>query len=216
VSIKSKLTIIGPQMMAVKKKDLEIALQNVAPIRNPKPNLEQYSTPASIAADVLFSAYARGDICGKSVADLGCGSGIFAVGAALLGASSVIAVDTDAVVLAQARENAKHLNVEIDFVNSDVSDFLERVDTVLMNPPFGSQNRHADRPFLEKAMSIGSVVYSLHLADTSEWLLRLVVSAGNAVVFQKRYKFEIPHMFAFHSMVKKDFQVVLLCIQITR
>jgi putative methylase len=200
----------------MKKKDLEMALQRVGPIQDPKADLEQYSTPATIAADVLFTAYARGDIAGKTVADLGCGSGIFAIGAALLGAARVVAVDIDTAVLAQARSNAAAAKAVIEFVNSDVESFGEKVDTVLMNPPFGSQNRHADRPFLEKAMAIGSVVYSLHLAETAEWLLRLVAAAGNEVTFQKRYKLQIPHMFAFHTRAKQDFQVVLLCIQVTR
>jgi putative methylase len=202
-------------MKAIKKKDLEIALQKIPPVEGPRAELEQYSTPAAIAADLLFTAYARGDIAGKAVADLGCGSGMFAIGAALLGAERVVGVDVDPGVLAQAEENARSAGVEVDFRNCDVRQFSETVDTVLMNPPFGSQNRHADRPFLEKAMSIASVVYSLHLADTSEWLLRLVGSAGHEVVFQKRYKFEIPHMFAFHTRAKKDFQVVLICIHIT-
>ena len=82
----------------MKKKDLEIRLQNLAPFKEPKVELEQYPTHSSIATDILFEAYANGDIAGKDVVDLGCGTGIFAIGASLLGASSVTAYDLDKVV----------------------------------------------------------------------------------------------------------------------
>ncbi|MBO4763982.1 MAG: class I SAM-dependent methyltransferase, partial [Candidatus Methanomethylophilaceae archaeon] len=60
----------------MKKKDLEISLQSLETFRNPKVRLEQYPTPSVIASDILFSAYAAGDIAGKRVADLGCGTGL--------------------------------------------------------------------------------------------------------------------------------------------
>lgn len=47
------------------------------------------------------------DIKGKSVIDYGCGSGILAIGAALLGAGSVIGVDTDPQAITASDENAR-------------------------------------------------------------------------------------------------------------
>lgn len=47
-----------------KKRQLEMALQDIPPHQNPKINLEQYSTPSVIAADVLWNAYSIGDIEG--------------------------------------------------------------------------------------------------------------------------------------------------------
>ncbi|MCQ2963980.1 MAG: 50S ribosomal protein L11 methyltransferase [archaeon] len=78
-----------------KKKHLEMILENVPKHPNPKVELEQYSTPATIAADLLWNAYSIGDIGGKSVIDLGCGCGIFTFGSLLLGAKTSLGIDID-------------------------------------------------------------------------------------------------------------------------
>ena len=82
-----------------------------------------------------------------------------------------------------------------------------------MNPPFGSQKRNADRPFLDVAMTVADVVYSIHMSDTVDFLAKYVSDRGFYVDFQKRYKFEIPHMFSFHTKAKKCFDVSLLCLR---
>ena len=197
----------------MKKKDLEMLLQTVPPFDNPKANLEQYSTPSVIASDVVFMAYAGGDIADKVVADLGCGTGILAIGAGKLGAKRVIGVDLDVNAITQAQANAKFMGVEIEFMNLDVTEFNEKVDTVIMNPPFGSQKRNADRPFLDIAMKVSDAVYSIHMSDTVDFLAKYVSDRGFYVDYQKRYKFEIPHMFSFHTKAKKCFDVSLLCLR---
>jgi putative methylase len=197
----------------LKRKDLEIALQRVKPFAAPNPTDEQYPTPASIAADVMFLAYSQGDINGLKVADLGCGTGMLGIAAALLGAREVVGLDKDQAALDLAKENARAMGVEVRLCEGDVSELLENVDTVVMNPPFGSQRKHADLPFLEKAMEIAEVSYSLHNASTQDFLLKLVSSAGRRGEILKRYKLEIPHTFAFHKKTKQDVEVLLLRIQ---
>jgi len=197
----------------MKRKDLEIALQRVRGFGSPEASLEQYQTPATIAADLLFFAFSMGDIAGKTVVDLGCGTGILGIGASLLGADRVIGIDVDETAVRVAAENADMLGANIDWVVSEVEGFHADVDTVVMNPPFGAQRRHADRPFLEKAIEISSVVYSLHLAGTEDFVKKLVSSTGSSCEIQKRYKFEIPHTFAFHTKAKAHVEVALFRIE---
>ena len=99
----------------MKKKDLEIILQKLPPHPAPLVKLEQYATPAIIAADIVFNAYLEEDIADKVVLDLGCGTGIFAIGAGLLGAREVIGVDLDGTALAIAHGYAELLSLEITF-----------------------------------------------------------------------------------------------------
>lgn len=74
----------------MKLKELESYLQDVEGFENPKIKLEQYETPAHIAANMLYTADSTfGDIKDKFVADLGCGCGMLSIGGALLGASHV-------------------------------------------------------------------------------------------------------------------------------
>jgi putative methylase len=200
----------------MKKRELEMRLQRVPPLSHPLPHLEQYSTPAAIAADVLYIAYASGDIEGKRVVDLGCGNGIFAIGARLLEADSVMGLDIDASALDEASENAKVLGVEVDWIRADVESIRMRCDTVLQNPPFGAQSRGADRPFLRGAIAMADSVYSLHILETVPFLEELITDQGATIVSRKTYKFNIPHMFGFHRKQKKSVDVVLLQIRVSR
>ena len=197
----------------MKKKELEMALQSLEVFDNPKVNLEQYPTPSVIASDILFSAYAAGDIAGKRVADLGCGTGIFAIGAYLLGAESVTAFDIDADALEIAERNSASKGCEIEFVKCSINEASGSFDTVLMNPPFGSQNKHADTPFLMKAMEIADSVYSIHMACTSDYIEKTAVSAGKQVTGRITYKYEIPHTFSFHSKARKSVDVTAVNIR---
>ena len=51
----------------MRKKDLEIRLQSVRNFEDPDPALEQYMTPATMAADILFEAYRSGDVEGMGI-----------------------------------------------------------------------------------------------------------------------------------------------------
>ncbi len=68
---------------------------------------------------------------GDLVADVGCGSGILAVTAAVLGASKVIAIDNDATTLPVARQNAR---------KNHVSDIVQVIDGDLLDPSMGPFN----------------------------------------------------------------------------
>ncbi len=197
----------------MKKNELERTLQKIPPQSKPKPGLEQYSTPAWIAADILYIAYAQGNIADKKVVDLGCGNGIFSIGSWLLGARSVLGIDIDPDAIEDARRNAAAAGADIELLTADVTSLTEKFDTAIMNPPFGSQRRGADRPFLVSAMRSASKVYSLHMADTLPFLSAYITSLGGRIELQKNYKFEIPHMFGFHEKTKKDFEVVLIYIR---
>ena len=62
-----------------RKKHLEMRLQSIPSHPKPKVNLEQYTTPSIIASDLVWNAFSLGDIDGKNIFDLGCGTGIFAI-----------------------------------------------------------------------------------------------------------------------------------------
>lgn len=196
----------------MKRRELEMALQSLSPFSSPRPELEQYSTPAVIAADLLFDALARGDLEGRKVLDLGCGTGPLGIGAALLGADQVIGFDKDPTALEQAKVNAIKAGVEVEFRQAEVADVEEKGDTVIMNPPFGAQRKGADRPFLTTAMRCAPVIYSLHMSSTEDFVQRFARRSGFTATPLKRYKFGIPYMFEFHSKAKKEVDVTLFYI----
>ena len=72
---------------------------------------------------------------GNSVLDLGCGSGILAVGAKMVGAGETLAIDIDPIAVEVAKENITRNNVEIKTAVGDVLELqLEsRWDIVVSN-----------------------------------------------------------------------------------
>ena len=197
----------------MKRKELEMKLQRVAPFREPVASLEQYPTPSTIASDILFSAYASGDVLDKTVNDLGCGTGIFAIGAKLLGAGTVRGYDISSSALRTAKENAENLNADIELTECDISEVNEKADTTFMNPPFGCQNKRADRPFLDKAMELSDSIYSIHMAETIDFLKEYVEASGKEIVACATYKYNIPHTFTFHRKEKKEVDIIVVNVR---
>ncbi len=141
----------------MKRRDLEAALAAIPPHPSPSPALEQYVTPSAIATDFLWQA--RDELEGCRVLDLGCGTGVLSIGAALLGAVEVVGVDVDAASVALARQEAERRNLPCTFVVNDLREDDAKLgasfDVVVMNPPFGAQrgNRGGDRVFYDVAMA---------------------------------------------------------------
>ena len=70
---------------------------------------------------------------GKSLLDVGTGSGILAIAAAKRGASPVVAVDTDEIAVDAARENAVRNGVAIPVAEGTAADVPGRFDVVVAN-----------------------------------------------------------------------------------
>ena len=198
----------------MKKKQLEMILQKVPSFEKPIFNLEQYQTPAEIAADILFIAFQFGDIEDKTVMDLGCGTGIFSIGAKILGAKKVFGADIDENCLRLARKYAKENKKKITFIRKDIKKIKIKCDTIIMNPPFGAQksNKKADRKFIEKGFEIARVIYSLHLLKTVSFIEKMVNSLKGEISFYKKYNFPIKYTYDFHEKKILNYEVILLRI----
>lgn len=159
---------------------------------HPRPELEQYRTPDAVAAELLLAAHADGAIAGKTVLDLGAGTGILAIGAALLGATLAAGVEVDpgAVALAQQAAAAAGVTARTWFIAADLASWHADpagFGTVIMNPPFGAQsgNRHADRLFLERAAEAvrpqSGTVWFLAQERTEHFLAKMVLDLGGTL-----------------------------------
>ena len=181
------------------KKQLAVILSQIKRFENPKIKLEQYSTEAEIAAEIIWNAFYRREITEKTIADLGCGTGILGLGALLMGSKKVFFVDIDKNALEIARDNLEFLDEKFElkgkkkavFVNKDVNDFDDKVDIVLENPPFGIKgDKHADRAFLEKSFKISEVIYSFHKEESKEFID--AVSKDNGFKIDGYWEFDWP------------------------
>jgi len=186
----------------MKQRKLEILLEKVAGFDSPNVRLEQYATPAVLAAEVLHFAYMNGDLA-DTVYDLGCGTGILAIGAKLLGAERVVGFDSDEKALEIARNNAMKMGVDVEFKCCDISDIKGNAHTVVMNPPFGAQAKGSDRPFILTALRTSEVTYSIHNCGSHDFIQKFISPA----VITEWYKtsFSMKRTFKFH---KKDVEQI--------
>lgn len=200
-------------MLVPDRKRLEMALSRIPDHPAPRSDLEQVRTPGVIAAKLLWIAHEEGDLEGHAVLDLGCGTGVLAIGAALLGAAHVLAVDVDPAALEGARAAAVDAGVEkrITFLEKDVRSLdvagvQERLEgpahTTVMNPPFGadlgSRARGGDRVFLALAFGASEVVYGLHPAKTERFLSAFATDSGFDAARADVVDFPLPGRFAHH------------------
>jgi putative methylase len=198
----------------MKLKNLEMALQRCEGYTRPRAALEQYQTPAPLAARLLFDALMSGDIEGKRICDPGCGTGVLAIGAALLGAESVTGIEIDEGALKTARANATLLGADVEFIPGDVKDALlpQRVgacNTVIMNPPFGAQNVHADRPFIDFALNVAGVTYGIFNAGSIPFVAAYTAQRAE-ITAKTGGKFLIKRTFAFHTRDSHEIEVEIL------
>ncbi|KAF5481998.1 hypothetical protein F2P56_002601 [Juglans regia] len=180
----------------MKLKQLEGLLGELQQFSNPKKELEQYPTGPHIASRMLFTAEnSFEDVSNKVVADFGCGCGTLGAAAALLGAEHVMGIDIDSQSLELASLNAEDLELDINFIQSDIKNLGWRgqiVDTVVMNPPFGTRKKGADMDFLCVALKVASqAVYSLHKTSTRD------------------LRFDVPQLYKFHKKKEVDIAVDL-------
>ena len=198
------------------RKQDEIVLQTLATFPDPKPHLEQYPTPPELAVKFLNMAY--DDIYGKVVFDLGCGTGILSLGAAILGAKMVVGVDIDISVLKIAVKNLEAVKniygtLNVYFVNADIRKFSFRADTVIMNPPFGMQRKGADRDFIVKAVEGARVVWTLLGVDSDPFLERLSQVYGFRFERKGDFYLRIGRIMGFHT--RKIYKVKVSIYRLT-
>ena len=225
------------QERLARKLDLELMLSKVKPHPTPTWNLEQYTISADTAATMLYlAAYANRDIIGKDILDLGCGTGRLALGAAFLGAKSVVGVDIDTKAVKIACENASEAGLpqKVRWVAGSLVSIHGVFDTVLQNPPFGVQKRGADREFIREALRLGRRVYSLHkrpgkdsdlvreLKTSSDGILAVspspfvenfIEKSGGRVRAVYALLMTIPRMFEFHTEKRHDIVVDLYVME---
>ncbi|ONK69210.1 uncharacterized protein A4U43_C05F20490 [Asparagus officinalis] len=105
--------------------------------------------------------------------------------------------------------------VDIDLIQCDIKDIEWRglfVDTIVMNPPFGTRKKGSDMEFLSMALKVASqAVYSLHKTTTRDHIKRAALRSFGAssaeVLCELRY--DVPQMYKFHRKKEVDIAVDL-------
>jgi len=192
------------------RRTLERRLEAVAGFEDPSAALEQYPTPPDVAAHFLHVAAMQGDLAGRTVVDLGSGTGVLALGAACLGPERVVALERDPEAVATARENEARVDppVAVDWLRGDATRAPLPDDglTVVANPPFGAQDgaSGADRPFLATASRVARVSYTLHNAGSRDFVESFAADNGGTVTHAFRVALALDRQFPFHDADRRE------------
>lgn len=127
-----------------------------------------FGTGHHASTRLCLAALQREDLTGRSVLDLGTGSGVLAIAARRLGAGDVTALDVDEDAVSSARDNLQ-LNGLAGAVTVDVRGLeqaRERADVVLANLTGPTLRRHA--PHIASLVAPGGVLIASGLMEREE------------------------------------------------
>ncbi|MFW5918511.1 MAG: METTL5 family protein [Haloferacaceae archaeon] len=197
------------------KRALAQQLGVVAGFDDPSAPLEQYRTPPELAAHLVHLADLQDDIAGRTIVDLGCGTGMLALGAALRGPARFVGLDIDPSPLSIAQRNQRKVGTtsSVSWIRGDATNppLAPPTDTttVVMNPPFGAQDgsEHADRGFLRSASEIADVSYSIHNAGSREFVESFAADNGGEVTRAYESQMTLPRQFEFHDADDREITV---------
>lgn len=202
------------------KSRLAIILSHLEGFYEPKVRQEQYLMDSEVGASVLWNAYLLGNIEGKVIADLGCGTGILGIGALLLSAKYLFFVDSDEKALEIAKKNLSKVKSEgysigkEELICQDIGKLDIKTDVVLQNPPFGTKVKHNDIFFLEKALKIATVVYSFHKSEGKGFLERFAAKKNVKITHIWDFKFPLKASFSFHR--RQIHRIDVSCLRFER
>ena len=107
------------------------------------------------------------------------------------------------------REYSKRENLDIKWVTKPIEAIEEEFDTVIMNPPFGSQRPGADRIFLQKAMSIAKNIWTIHLSETRKFIEKTVENNNCQIIELYGFDYPLKKSMPFHSKESSSENAIL-------
>ena len=204
----------------MKLKNIISDLESLETFSSPKDYLEQYQTPASVAGEMIHYISNNYSIQNYSIADLGCGTGILGIAAALCGCKNVFLFDIDEEALEIAKNNVEslELNDNIQIIQTDVNQLRlckklnKFFDLVITNPPFGIRSENgADVEFLKTASYLcNNTIFSLHKFSTVNFLKKFYNKNGISDIKSFKIEYNLPKTYKFQKKKEKNIDVVCL------
>ncbi|CAO3563153.1 unnamed protein product [Mortierella alpina] len=153
------------------------------------------------------------------------------IAAAMLGSSYNVGFDIDPDAIAIAQENCEEFEIDMDFILTDLSatpapatteaessnsrgpyEMMKgKLDTILMNPPFGTKLKGIDMVFLKKGIDLANhAVYSLHKTSTRDHILKKAKEWGVECEVVAELRYNLDKSYKFHKKQSLDIAVDFL------
>lgn len=176
--------------------------------------LEQYSTTLEIL-ETYYNFYPA--TASDIIIDLGIGTGLLSFLAFKKGAKKIIGIDIDKKALKKAQNNALELHIHnLNLIHSSVEffnfkKFTNKVNGIIMNPPFGTKRKYLDFVFLKKSMLTKAWILTLHKDnyESDKMILDLCKINNYIVAHKKNLIYSIPNTHKPHILTTYPVKVTL-------
>jgi len=186
------------------KKQLAIFLKDLSKKEKPIVKLEQYELDSESASKFVHNVLMH--VNPKEILDAGSGSGSLTIPFALLGIERIIALDLDFEALKYLRRNAENLDCKwkIDLIQADFLNFAlrKKIETIVMNPPFGTKRKHYDKYFLLSAFKLSDHIFSLHKYGNEGFFDKLAMKEGFSMKVISSFNILLKPTMPFHRKSK--------------
>ena len=210
----------------LKKRELINIIQDLSSFSSPKLKWEQYSTDAVATADLFYYiTFEQQELQDRIMIDFGCGPGHLTVAGLLLGARHVLGIDIDSEALQLYEQNLARLNLRnrVSILQADLtlttnhSRIIDALNSIqkhnlgspqiigVSNPPFGVHNKGVDVKFVQQAIQVVDVLYSIHLQSDKirRFLQRKIPQIGGSISNIGSLSMFLPHSYQHHQKKRK-------------
>lgn len=227
-------------------KSLGCILSKLDHIKGVNRGLEQYQTPSEVASEIIWNAMLNRDITDNIIYDLGCGNGIFGIGALLTGAAYCVFLELDVATVELCKRNLNQFseifksNNEYIIINENVNEFKDKIklddfefenkDEFGIEEQFGTIEKVKkvvlmNPPFGTKRVHADRefLVKAFEFADVI-YSLHMKSTVGFLDAVSTDNNFKITHRWEYdfgikrsHEMHKKDYhEVPVICVRMER
>ena len=122
-----------------------------------------------------------------------------------------MAMDIDSDALSICQKNIEEFELyNVDVIQCDIDTFRlnKSVDTVIMNPPFGTKTKGIDLIFVKRALELcNNSVYSLHKTATRDHVVKKANDWGVKMEILAKLRYDLPQSYKFHKKSSVDIEV---------
>lgn len=137
------------------------------------------------------------------------------IAALLVGAKKAIFIEKDEEAVMILKENLADLGLaeKAEVITASIHMTDTEADTTIMNPPFGTRQEHADRDFLDYALSHSNFVISLHKTSTLDAIKKHIEGLKAEVIQVEDINYVLEHTMNHHTREKQTIEVSLVTSQ---
>ena len=118
-------------------------------------------------------------------------------------------ISIDIEVIEIGKKYSEEKGIAMKWIEMPIQNWGQKIDTIIMNPPFGAQRPGADREFIKKALEMAEKVWTIHLSDSGKFIEKFVEDNGGKIVSSWKMDMELKRTMKHHTKESKKVKAIL-------